>query len=150
MKSSDDLPPVFIADHRWQHYHSELEQTNCPKGSDSALVSRAIVGTTPNAQANPRILVFWKKSIFHFLEPKKSILLSVRGPNKTFMGPQTFFDPYTYGFRGSYYCYFLIWEDFQSQFWPENLQKLMLISTNARNINPLNHNFRGQKRSGDP
>ena len=42
--------------------HSELEQTlcktKCPKGSDSARVSRAIVGTTPNAQANPRILVF--------------------------------------------------------------------------------------------
>ena len=53
--------------------HSELEQTLCKTNwsmrSDSARVSRAIVGTTPIAQANPRIQVFWKNSIFHFLEP---------------------------------------------------------------------------------
>ena len=98
--------------------HSELEQTlckmNCPKGSDSDRVSRAIVGTTPNAQANPRVLVFLKKINFSFFRAQKINFFKVWvAPQNFFWSPDLFW-PLKLWFRGFILLAFV---DISINFW---------------------------------
>ena len=62
-------------------YHTGQELScyflNCVKGSEGILLTPATWGTTPNIQANHRILVFGKKSFFTIFESQKCIIFYI-------------------------------------------------------------------------
>ena len=85
--------------------HRGLEQdlglTNWTKRSDTVRVTRATVGTTPNVQSNPRILVFWKKSFFSFFGAQKVHFLRFLGVLTNLFDPHTFLASKLMVLRGS-------------------------------------------------
>ena len=75
--------------------------TNLPMRSVTVRITRPTVGTTPNVQSNPRILVFWKKSFFSFFGAQKVHFLRFLGVLTNLFDPHTFLASKLMVLRGS-------------------------------------------------